>query len=314
MGGKGKTSFARGSGKKRRRERRHVSFSSSDDDDTSSSSLSGDDTSSSSCDSESDYTSVSPIPHAGKIVPPKAARALRRYFTPERLRKVLLGNVVLLVLLLGLVLTRLFNPAVSISNIKRFCAKVDRPIASGTSEEDLWNTVVVEMSKIYHRPVAEIQMLPRKSLDKMADLVLHNGARLYLIAEGNQPLADIMGSDEDHIRNTAIIDLEQETGEDPLRFQNMNAQALDVYALQTMKVPFAYSIGEVGAEDEQKQKFNDYIATMILKYEKGAGASTAADDGWARRRRRLLGAVEKDADALRVRASISPPREAATSY
>ena len=244
---------------------------------------------------------MSPSPHAGKIVASNTARALRRFVTPGRLSKVLLGNFVLLVLLLSLVLMRRLNPAVSISNIKRFCAKVDRPIAPGTSEEDLWNTVVVEMAKIYHRPVADIQMLPRKSLDKMADLVLHNGARLYLITEGNQPLADISGSDEDNIRNTAIIDLEQETGDDPLRFQNMNAHELDVFALRTMKVPFAYSIGKVGEEDDQKQKFNDYIAKMILKYEKGAATSNDADDGWARRRR-LLGAEEEGDDARHARA------------
>jgi hypothetical protein len=85
-------------------------------------------------------------------------------------------------------------------------------------------------------------------------LIVHNGARLFLIREG------IIGADAtaqytpDNIHNMAIIEMEKVSGLHVSKIQAMNFAELDAFALQQMHVNFAYTTNVPAGHTHDKQE------------------------------------------------------------
>ena len=158
------------------------------------------------------------------------------------------------------------------SNVRKFLSKVNRPL-EGLSHEAVWNTAIVELAKVYKLPVGHFHDLKKLNIDRLCDLYVHNGARLFLIREG------IIGPDAsfdaqygpEDIRNMAVIEMEKVSGMEIQPIQDLPPHELDAFALQQMHVDFAYTT------DGDAAKFVAQVERMKEKYKNGKPNATAAE-------------------------------------
>ena len=121
--------------------------------------------------------------------------------------------------------------------LRAFMAKLTSMPEGTWQRSDLWNTVIVEIAKLYDRSVAEVQMLPRANILRLAELFVYNGVRqLLLVSNAVDDAKPTVASD---VRNTAIIALhglgfDRNKG---LRFlQDQSPLQLDALAQQALRL------------------------------------------------------------------------------
>ena len=116
--------------------------------------------------------------------------------------------------------------------LTQFCHKLQHD-TDGMNDEDLLNTVMVDLAKIYRKSINHIQSLPRENCVKLADLYIYTGTRHFLVAEGALDVSFDLG--EDHVRNTAIVELKKKIPQLPTQtLQDMSVEDLDKVALGAM--------------------------------------------------------------------------------
>ena len=114
----------------------------------------------------------------------------------------------------------------------QFCHKLQHE-TDGMNDDDLLNTVMVDLAKIYRKSINHIQSLPRENCVKLADLYVYTGTRHFLVAEGALDVS--FEVDEDHVRNTAIVELKKKIPQLPMQtLQDMSVEDLDKVALGAM--------------------------------------------------------------------------------
>lgn len=116
--------------------------------------------------------------------------------------------------------------------LMQFCHKLQHD-TDGMNDDDLLNTVMVDLAKIYRKSINHIQSLPRENCVKLADLYIYTGTRHFLVAEGALDVS--FDVDEDHVRNTAIVELKKKIPQLPTQtLQDMSVEDLDKVALGAM--------------------------------------------------------------------------------